>query len=164
MFRAFPRPSSGVQWLQWQPQVLPAYRGDSRVVFVVGPTITCYYSSATYLHHLCGNHHGVLQQYTEHIKFLTLFTKAPTFLNSEAQQTQTYNSFGSSHSKNYLPSYILFIYGNGLFPSDSSTKHFAPIHGLLIKATCFIALILIDLITLTIFCEDYELFTGFYCF
>ena len=37
MFRAFSRPSSGAQWLQWQPMVLPSYRGDSRSVFVVGP-------------------------------------------------------------------------------------------------------------------------------
>ena len=34
MFRAFSRPSSGAQWLQWQPLVLPSYRGDSRAVFV----------------------------------------------------------------------------------------------------------------------------------
>jgi hypothetical protein len=37
MFRAFFRPSSGAQWLQWQPLVLPSYCGDSRAVFVVGP-------------------------------------------------------------------------------------------------------------------------------
>jgi hypothetical protein len=37
MFRAFSRPSSGGQWLQWQPLVLPSYRGDRRAVFVVGP-------------------------------------------------------------------------------------------------------------------------------
>ena len=37
MFWAFSRPSSGAQWLQWQLLVLPWYRGDSRVVFVVGP-------------------------------------------------------------------------------------------------------------------------------
>jgi hypothetical protein len=37
MFRAFSRPSSGAQWMQWQPLVLPSYRGDSRAVFVVGP-------------------------------------------------------------------------------------------------------------------------------
>jgi len=37
MFRAFSRPSSGAQWLQWQPLVLPSYPGDSRAVFVVGP-------------------------------------------------------------------------------------------------------------------------------
>ena len=37
MFRAFSRPSSGAQWLQWQPLVLPSYRDDSRAVFVVGP-------------------------------------------------------------------------------------------------------------------------------
>jgi hypothetical protein len=37
MFRAFSRPSSGAQWLQWQPLVLPSYRGDSRAVFAVGP-------------------------------------------------------------------------------------------------------------------------------
>jgi hypothetical protein len=36
MFRAFSRLISGAQWLQWQPLVLPSYRGDSRVVFVVG--------------------------------------------------------------------------------------------------------------------------------
>jgi hypothetical protein len=36
MFRAFSRPSSGAQWLQWQPLVLPLYCGDSRAVFVVG--------------------------------------------------------------------------------------------------------------------------------
>ena len=36
MFRAFSRPSSGAQWLQWWPLVLPSYRGDSRAVFVVG--------------------------------------------------------------------------------------------------------------------------------
>jgi hypothetical protein len=36
MFRAFSRPSSWAQWLQWQPLVLPSYRGDSRAVFVVG--------------------------------------------------------------------------------------------------------------------------------
>jgi hypothetical protein len=41
MFRAFSRPSSGVQWLQWQPLVLPSYRGDSRAVFVVGPAGLC---------------------------------------------------------------------------------------------------------------------------
>jgi hypothetical protein len=38
MFRAFSRPLSGAQWLQWQPLVLPSYRGDSRAVFVDGPT------------------------------------------------------------------------------------------------------------------------------
>ena len=32
MFRAFSRPSSGAQWLQWQPLVLLSYRGDSRAV------------------------------------------------------------------------------------------------------------------------------------
>jgi hypothetical protein len=37
MFRAFSLPLSGAQWLQWQPLILPAYRGDSRAVFVVGP-------------------------------------------------------------------------------------------------------------------------------
>ena len=37
MFLAFSRPSSGAQWLQWQPLVLPSYRGDSHAVFVVGP-------------------------------------------------------------------------------------------------------------------------------
>ena len=37
MFRAFSRLSSGAQWPQWQPLVLPSYRGDSRAVFVVGP-------------------------------------------------------------------------------------------------------------------------------
>jgi hypothetical protein len=37
MFRAFFRPSSGAQWLQWQSLVLPSYRGDSHAVFVVGP-------------------------------------------------------------------------------------------------------------------------------
>jgi hypothetical protein len=36
MFRAFSRPSSGAQRLQWQPLVLPSYRGDSCAVFVVG--------------------------------------------------------------------------------------------------------------------------------
>ena len=38
MFRAFSRPSTGAQWLQWQPLVLPSYRSDSRAVLVVGPT------------------------------------------------------------------------------------------------------------------------------
>jgi hypothetical protein len=37
MFRAFSRPSSGAQLLQWQSLVLSSYRGDSRAVFVVGP-------------------------------------------------------------------------------------------------------------------------------
>ena len=37
LFRALSCPSSGAQWLQWQPLVLPSYRGDSRAVFVVGP-------------------------------------------------------------------------------------------------------------------------------
>ena len=37
MFRAFSRPSSGAQWLQWQPMGLLLYRADSRAVFVVGP-------------------------------------------------------------------------------------------------------------------------------
>jgi hypothetical protein len=37
MFRAFSRLSSGARWLQWQPLVLPSYRGDCRAVFVVGP-------------------------------------------------------------------------------------------------------------------------------
>jgi hypothetical protein len=37
MFRAFSCLSSGAQRLQWQPLVLPLYRGDSRAVFVVGP-------------------------------------------------------------------------------------------------------------------------------
>ena len=39
MFRVFSRPSSGAQRLQWQPLVLPSYRGDSRAVFVVGPAV-----------------------------------------------------------------------------------------------------------------------------
>ena len=38
MFRAFSLPSSGAQWLQWQPLVLPSYRGDSRTVF---ETLSC---------------------------------------------------------------------------------------------------------------------------
>jgi hypothetical protein len=37
VFRAFSCPSSGAQWLQWLPLLLPSYRGDSRAVFVVGP-------------------------------------------------------------------------------------------------------------------------------
>jgi len=37
MFRAFSCSSSGAQWLQWQPLVLPSYRGDSYAVFVEGP-------------------------------------------------------------------------------------------------------------------------------
>jgi hypothetical protein len=37
MFWEFSRPSSEAQWVQWQPLVLPSYRGDSRNVFVVGP-------------------------------------------------------------------------------------------------------------------------------
>ena len=36
-FGRFSRPSSGAQWLQWQPLVLPSYRGDSHAVFVVRP-------------------------------------------------------------------------------------------------------------------------------
>jgi hypothetical protein len=35
MFREFSRPSSGAQQLQYQPLVLPSYRGDSCAVFVV---------------------------------------------------------------------------------------------------------------------------------
>jgi hypothetical protein len=37
MFQVFSHPSSGTQWLQWQPLVLPSYRGDSHAVFVVRP-------------------------------------------------------------------------------------------------------------------------------
>jgi hypothetical protein len=37
MFRAFSRPSSRAQRLQWQALVLPLYRGDSHTVFMVGP-------------------------------------------------------------------------------------------------------------------------------
>jgi hypothetical protein len=37
MFRVFSHPSSGAQRLQWQPLVLPSYRGDSRAVFMVRP-------------------------------------------------------------------------------------------------------------------------------
>jgi hypothetical protein len=32
-----PLPSSGAQWLEWQPLVLPSYCADSQAVFVVGP-------------------------------------------------------------------------------------------------------------------------------
>jgi hypothetical protein len=35
MFRAYSRLSSGAQWLQWQPLVLPSYRGDSRAVLSI---------------------------------------------------------------------------------------------------------------------------------
>jgi hypothetical protein len=40
MFRTFSRPSSGAQRLQWQPQVLPSYRGDRCAVVCgrAGPT------------------------------------------------------------------------------------------------------------------------------
>jgi hypothetical protein len=34
VFRTFSRPSSGAQWLQWQPLVLPSCSGDSSAVFV----------------------------------------------------------------------------------------------------------------------------------
>ena len=40
MFRAFSRPSSGAQWLQWQPVVLPSYRDDSRAGPEHSTTIT----------------------------------------------------------------------------------------------------------------------------
>jgi hypothetical protein len=43
MFRAFSFSSSGAQWLQWQPLVLPSYRGDSRAVFVVPGTNLVWY-------------------------------------------------------------------------------------------------------------------------
>jgi hypothetical protein len=33
MFRAFSHPSSGARRLQWQPLVLPSYRGDSRTQY-----------------------------------------------------------------------------------------------------------------------------------
>jgi hypothetical protein len=49
MFRAFSRPSSGAQWMQWQPLVLPSYRGDSRAVFVVGQVR--YFEKLYCLHH-----------------------------------------------------------------------------------------------------------------
>ena len=42
MFRGFSHPSSGAQWLQWQPLVLPSYRGDSHAVF--GKTRGCHCS------------------------------------------------------------------------------------------------------------------------
>jgi hypothetical protein len=51
MFRAFSRPSSGAQRLQWQPLALPSYRGDSRVVFVVGPAVTARPRTQHYYHH-----------------------------------------------------------------------------------------------------------------
>jgi hypothetical protein len=35
MFRAFSRPSSGAQWLQWQPLILPSYRGDGGAMYMV---------------------------------------------------------------------------------------------------------------------------------
>ena len=34
IFRAFSRPSSGVQWLQWQPLVLPSYRHIDIYIYV----------------------------------------------------------------------------------------------------------------------------------
>ena len=43
VFREFSRPSPGAQWLQWQPLVLPSYRGDSHALFVFGPAgSTCF--------------------------------------------------------------------------------------------------------------------------
>jgi hypothetical protein len=48
MFRPFSRPSSGARWLQWQPLVLPSYRGDSRAVFVIRPAGRSPY---TYVNH-----------------------------------------------------------------------------------------------------------------
>jgi len=51
MFQAFSGPSSGAQWLQWQPLVLPTYHGDSRAVFVVwlaGPTTNTAWLSPRY--------------------------------------------------------------------------------------------------------------------
>jgi hypothetical protein len=78
MFRAFSRPSSGAQWLQWQPMVLPAYRGDSRTVFVVGPitnttnliirykTQTSWKSDSPFLVTRVGNS-GLMLPHTNHI-------------------------------------------------------------------------------------------------
>ena len=51
MFRVFSRPSSGAQWLQWQPLVLPSYRGDSSAVFVVGPVGRPDHEQQHYYHH-----------------------------------------------------------------------------------------------------------------
>jgi hypothetical protein len=48
MFQASSRPSSGTQWLQWQPLVLPSYRGDSRAVFVAGLTTNTAWLSPRY--------------------------------------------------------------------------------------------------------------------
>jgi len=31
--------------MQWQPLVLPSYRGDSRAVFVVGPEHDCHHDT-----------------------------------------------------------------------------------------------------------------------
>jgi hypothetical protein len=36
-FLSFSSPSSGALWEQWQPLVLPSYRGDSCAVFMVEP-------------------------------------------------------------------------------------------------------------------------------
>ena len=64
MFRSFSRPSSGAQWLQWQPMVLPSYRGDSRAVFVVGPAgyVSLFISQRflNCLHYINLNHRTVL--------------------------------------------------------------------------------------------------------
>jgi hypothetical protein len=75
MFRAFSRPSSGAQWLQWQPLVLPLYRGDSRAVFVVGPTGR---PARPWTHHDC--HHDTKvkpEASTAVIELLTMGGKTP---------------------------------------------------------------------------------------
>ena len=68
MFRAFSRPSSGAQWLQWQPLVLPSYRGDSRAVLVVGLTINY---APTAVKHMCiKQFHFIHSSYSNVTKYL----------------------------------------------------------------------------------------------
>jgi hypothetical protein len=72
MFRAFSRPPSGAQWLQWQPLVLPSYCGDSRAVFVVGPA-----TPTTNTARLSPRYEGKTETATAVIELLMMGGKTP---------------------------------------------------------------------------------------
>jgi hypothetical protein len=82
------------------------------------------------------------------------------FWSTQTQTTHLHIIWFKSSWK--LPAHPHSVYPKGLFPSDYSTKNFTPIHDLLVQATCFFGLILMGLIILTKFCEDYELFFSYW--
>jgi hypothetical protein len=103
MFRAFSRPSSRAQWLQWQPLVLPSYRSDSRPVFVIGAVRPAGPTTNTAFLKLGWNYNRGIENNPSSFRMLRRPQRS-----THNPMSDTTALFSDNHKFNFQPEVLLF--------------------------------------------------------